>query len=44
MINDNTNVSIGNVDCSFYNRRIAFKDGYHKNQIDMLAYTPVEFN
>ena len=44
MISDNPNVSLGVVDCSLYTRRIAFKDYYHKKQMDMLAYTPVEFN
>ena len=44
MISDKPNVSLGNVDCSFYTRRIALKDDYHKKQMDMLACTPVEFN
>ena len=44
MISDNTNVSLRNVDCSLYTRRIALTDDYHKNRMDMLAYTPVEFN
>ena len=44
MISDNPNVSLGIVDCSFYTRRIALKDDYHKKRMDMLAYTPVEFN
>ena len=44
MISDNPNVSLGSVDCSIYIRRIALKDYYHKNRMDMLAYTPVEFN
>ena len=44
MISDNTNVSLGIVDCSFYTRRIVLKDDYHKKRMDMLAYTPVEFN
>ena len=43
-ISDNPNVSLGNVDCSLYTRRIALKDDYHKKRMDMLAYTPVEFN
>ena len=42
MISDNTNVSLGNVDCSIYTRRIAPKDDYHKKPMDMFAYTPVE--
>ena len=44
MISDNPNVSLGTVDCSIYTRRIALKDDYHKKRMDMLAYTPVEFN
>ena len=44
MINDNPNGSLGIVDCSFYTRRIAVNDVYHKERMDMLAYTPVEFN
>ena len=42
MISDNPNVSLGSVDCSFYTRRIALKDEYHKKRMDMLAYAPVE--
>ena len=44
MISDNPNVSLGIVDCSLYTRRIALKEEYHKKRMDMLAYTPVEFN
>ena len=44
MISDNPNVSLGIVICSLYTRRIALKDEYHKKRMDMLAYTPVEFN
>ena len=44
MSSDNPNVSLGIVDCSLYTRRIALKDDYHKKRMDMLAYTPVEFN
>ena len=44
MISDNPNVSRGIADCSTYIRRIALKDDYHKKPMDMLAYTPVEFN
>ena len=44
MISDNPNVSLGIVDCSLYARRIALKDDYHKKRMEMLAYTPVEFN
>ena len=44
MISDNPNVSLGIVDCSLHTRRIALKDDYHKIEVDILAYTPVEFN
>ena len=44
MISDNPNVSLGVVDCSVYTRRIALKDDYHKNRMNTLANTPVEFN
>ena len=44
MISDNPNVSLEIVDCSLYTRRIALKDDFHKKRMDMLAYTPVEFN
>ena len=44
MISDNPNVSLGIVDCSLYTRRIVLKDHYHKKRMDMLAYTPVEFD
>ena len=44
MISDNPNVSLGIVGCSVCTRRIALKDDYHKKRMDMLAYTPVEFN
>ena len=44
MISDNPNVSLAIVDCSLYTRRIALNDDYHKKRMDMLAYTPVEFN
>ena len=43
-ISDNPHVSLGIVDCSVYTRRIALKDDYHKKRMNMLAYTPVEFN
>ena len=43
-ISDNTKVSLGIVDCSLYTRRIALKDDYHKKRMDVLGYTPVEFN
>ena len=44
MISDKPNVSLGIVDCSLCTRRNALKDDYHKKRMDMLAYTPVEFN
>ena len=44
MISDNPNVSLGIDDCSLYIRGIALKDGYYKKRMDMLAYTPAEFN
>ena len=44
MISENPNVSLGIVDCSFYTRRIALKDDYHKKRMDMLAYAPVKYN
>ena len=42
MISDNPNVSLGNGDCSLYNRRITLKNDYHKKRMDMQAYSPVE--
>ena len=44
MISDNPKVSLGFVDCSLYTPRIVLNDDYHKKRIDMVAYTPVEFN
>ena len=44
MISDHPNVSLGIVDCSLYNLRITLKDDYHKKRMDMLAYSPVEYN
>ena len=43
MISDNSNVSLGIVDCSRYTRRIALKEDYHKERMDMLAYAFVEY-
>ena len=43
-ISDNPNVSLRNVDCSLYTRRIALKDDYDKKRMDMLEYAPVEYN
>ena len=42
MISDNPNVSLGIVESSFYTRRIALKDDYHKKRMGMLAYASVE--
>ena len=44
VISENPNVSLGIVDCSLYTHRIALKDDYHRKRMDMLVYTPVEFN
>ena len=44
MVSDNPNVSVGIVDCSLYTRRTALKEDYHMKRMDMLAYTPAEFN
>ena len=43
MISDNSNVSLGSVDCSLYTPRIALNDDYHK-KMDMLACSPVGYN
>ena len=43
MVTDNPNASLRIIGCSLYTRRIAKYD-YHKKRMDMLAYTPVEFN
>ena len=39
-----SNVGFGIVDYSLYTRRFALTDGLHKNWMDVLAYTPVEYN
>ena len=44
MISDNPNVNLGIADCSLYTRRIALKEDYHRKWMNMLTYTPVEFN
>ena len=44
MITDKPNVSLGNVDWSLYTSWIAFKEDLLKKRLDMLGYTPVEFN
>ena len=43
-ISDNPNVNLGIVDCSLDTRRIVLKADYHNKRMDLLAYTPVEFN
>ena len=44
MISGNLNVSLGIVDCSLYTLRIALKDDFYMNRMDMLAYIPGEFS
>ena len=44
MINDNTNISLGIVDCSLSTRLIASKDDYHEKRMHMFAYTTEELN
>ena len=43
-IADNSNVSLGFVDCSLYTRCIAHKNQYHKKRKNMLACTRLEYN
>ena len=44
MISNSPNVGLRIVDCSLYTRCIALKEKYDKREMDVLAYTPVEFN
>ena len=44
MISDNPNDSVGSVDCSLYTRRFFLKYDYHKKRVNMLGYTPIEYN
>ena len=44
MKSENPSVSLSNVDCSLYTRRVMPKEDYHKMKISRLAYTPVEYN
>ena len=44
MISDNPNIRLAIDDCSLYTRRIALRDDYHKKRMNLLAYTPMEFN
>ena len=43
MISHKANVSHGNVDFSFYTRRFALGEDFHRKRMDMLAYSPVKF-
>ena len=44
MISDNPIVSLGNVDFSLYTPCMALRGVFPKKRMEMLAYTPVEFN
>ena len=44
LISDYHNVSLGIVDCSLYTHRLGLKEIYHKKKMDMLEYSPVEYN
>ena len=44
MTNEDPNVSLGNVDCSLYTRRVMLKEDYHKKRMSQMAYAPVEYN
>ena len=44
MMSDNTNVSLGIVDCSLYTRRVMLKENNHNKRMSQLAYAPVEYN
>ena len=44
MISHNPNVSFGINESSLYTRGNVFKDNWQKRGMDMLAYTPVEYN
>ena len=44
MISDNHMFSLRIVDCLLHNRRIALKDDYQKNRMDMFAFNPVKYN
>ena len=37
-------MSVSELDCSLYTRRIALKDDNHNKKRDKLAYAPVEYN
>ena len=44
MISDNSNVGLGTFICSLYTRFIVLNYNYQKKGMDMLAFTPVDFN
>ena len=44
MIRDKPNLGLGIVDCSLYTCRIDLKVVNHNKRMDILAYTPVQFN
>ena len=44
MISDNPKVCLRIVGCSLYTLRIGLEDDYHTKRMDMLAYSPVEYN
>ena len=44
MSSDKPNISHANVDFLAYARRNAHKDDFHKKRMDMVVYTPVEFD
>ena len=44
MIIDNSNVSLGIFNCSLYTCFIVLNYNYQKKGVDMLTFTPVDFN
>ena len=44
MISENPNVSLGNMHCSLYTRRVILEDNCHKKIMYQLASAPVEYN
>ena len=44
VISHNPNVEFGFVDCSLQICRITLKDDYHKERLDMIPYSTLEFN
>ena len=43
MNSDNPNVSPVSVDASLYTRRTALEDDYHRKNVDLLAWNPMEY-